>query len=196
MPNWCCKSWSLSLVLLGPMDFIIMIYWPISFKLIIILPTVITNMVQHQRLSFCHLMYPQYCTWNFSWNKIFWLHWATLFFMGKSYDYLKTINCNTVGVKSQNVNPILHCKTPIWRLGVWPKWVGPAHSTLGQLTQYTSRLRYSKMSDFHQVVLKWHTFVFLSGQLWLILVLAWWWVKCKCVPFQNYWAKKAHILVF
>ena len=102
----------------------------------------------------------------------------------------------TVGVKSQNVNPILHCKTPIWRVGVWPKWVGPAHSTLGQLTQYTSRLRYSKMSDFHQVVLKWHTFVFLSGQLWLILVLAWWWVKCKCVPFQNYWAKKAHILVF
>ena len=81
-------------------------------------------------------------------------------------------NTYTVGIKSQNVNPILHCKTRILRVGVWPKWVGLAHATLGQLTQYTSRLKYSKMSDIHQVVLKWHTFVFLSSQLWLILVLA------------------------
>jgi len=33
----------------------------------------------------------------------------------------------TVGIKSQNVNPILHCKTLIWRVGVWLKWVGPAY---------------------------------------------------------------------
>ena len=101
-----------------------------------------------------------------------------------------------MGIKSQNVNPILHCKTLIWRVGVWPKWVGPAYSTLGQLTRYTSRLKYSKMSDFCPVVLKWHTFVFLSSQLWVILVLACWSVKYKCVPFQNYWTKIAHILVF
>ena len=78
----------------------------------------------------------------------------------------------TVWLKSQTGYPTLYCKRPIWRVGVWPKWVGPAHSTLGQSTSYTSRLKYSKMSDFHQVILKWHTFVSLSSQLWLILVLA------------------------
>ena len=102
----------------------------------------------------------------------------------------------TVWLKSQTGCTILYCKRPIWRVGVWPKWAGPAHSTLDQSTRYTSRLTYSKMSDFCPVVLKWHTFVFLSSQLWLILVLAWWSVKYKCVPFQNYWTKSAHILMF
>ena len=56
---------------------------------------------------------------------------------------------STVWLKSQTGCPILYCKRPVWRVGVWPKWVGPAHSTLGQLTRYTPRLKYSKMSDFH-----------------------------------------------
>ena len=94
-----------------------------------------------------------------------------------------------------NDYPILHCKIPILRVGVWPIWVGPAHSTLGQLTRYTSRLIYPKMSYFCPVVLKWHTFVFLSSLFWLILVLSWWPVKYKCVPFQNYWTKIAHFWI-
>ena len=91
--------------------------------------------------------------------------------------------------------PILYCKRPILRVGVWPKWVSPAHSTLGQLTRNTSRLTHPKMSDFCPAVLKWHTFVFLRRQLWLILVLSWWLVKYKCVPFQNYWMKIANFLI-
>ena len=67
---------------------------------------------------------------------------------------------STVGLKSQTGCSILSRKRPIWRVGVWPKWVGPAHSTLGQLTQYISWLRHPKMSDFCQVVLEWQTFVF------------------------------------
>ena len=89
---------------------------------------------------------------------------------------------HTVWLKSQTGCPILYCKRPIWRVGVWPKWVGPAHSTLGQSTPYTSRLTYSKMNHFCPVVLKWHTFVFLSSQLWLILLLSGWRVKYRCVP--------------
>ena len=69
---------------------------------------------------------------------------------------------HTVGLKSQTGCHILCCKRPIWRVEVWPKWVGPAHSTLGQSIPYTSRLIYSKMNHFCPVVLKWHTFVFLS----------------------------------
>ena len=98
-------------------------------------------------------------------------------------------------LKSQTGDPILYCKRPIWRVGVWPKWVGPAHSTLGQSTPYTSRLTYSKMNHFCPVVLKWHTFVFLSSQLWLILLLSGWRVKYKCVPFLNYWTKIAHFWI-
>ena len=117
----------------------------------------------------------------------------SLFSIGEK-DKIQLCQC-TVWLKSQTDCPILYCKRPIWRVGVWPKWVGPAHSTLGQSTPYTSRLTYSKMNHFCPVVLKWHTFVFLSSQLWLILLLSGWRVKYKCVPFLNYWTKIAHFLI-
>ena len=101
----------------------------------------------------------------------------------------------TVRVKSQTSCPILHCKRPIWRVGVWPIWVGPAHSTLGQLTRYTSRLIYPKISDFLQVLWEIHQFEFLSSQFYLILLLSDKLQKCKCLPFQNYWMKIAHFLI-
>ena len=93
-------------------------------------------------------------------------------YKGKRSANVKTWYAPTVWLKSQTGCPILYCKRPIWRVGVWPKWVGPAHSTLGQSIPYTSRLTYSKMNHFCPVVLKWHTFVFLSSQLWLILLLS------------------------
>ena len=67
---------------------------------------------------------------------------------------------HTVMDKSQTYPPILYCKIPIWRVGVWPICVGPAHSTLGQPTLYTSSLTYSKMSIFWWVVLKWRAVTF------------------------------------
>ena len=54
----------------------------------------------------------------------------------------------TVVDKSQTGCPVLHCKIPILRVGVWPIWVGPTHSTLGQSTPYTSSSRHPKMSYF------------------------------------------------
>ena len=59
-----------------------------------------------------------------------------------------------------NDYPILHCKIPILRVGVWPIWVGPAHCPFDQLIIYTSMVTYQKMSNFYPVVLKWQTFVF------------------------------------
>ena len=60
----------------------------------------------------------------------------------------------TVVVISQNVTPFFYCKIPTWRVGVWPIWVGPAHSKLGQPTLDTSSLRHPKMSYFHLVLLE------------------------------------------
>ena len=74
-------------------------------------------------------------------------------------------------------------------------WVGPAHCPFGQSIIYTSRVTYSKMSNFCLVVLKWQTFVFLSSLFWLILVLSWREVKYKCLPFQNYRTKIAHFWI-
>ena len=59
---------------------------------------------------------------------------------------------DTVVDKSQTGCPVLYCKMPILKVGVWPIWVGPAHSTLGQPTLYTSSLTYVNMSNFGQVV--------------------------------------------
>ena len=98
------------------------------------------------------------------------MFWVEAYSEQLSTTALMRRNATTVWLKSQTGCPILYCKRPIWRVGVWPKWVGPAHSTLGQLTRYTSRSTHPKMSDFCPVDLKWHTF--LSWQLWLILVLS------------------------
>ena len=81
------------------------------------------------------------------------------------------IRVDTVAGIVFNDYPILHCKIPILRVGVWPIWVGPAHSTLGQSTLYTSSLRYSKMSYFQWVLLKIQQFEFLRGLFCFILVL-------------------------
>ena len=54
----------------------------------------------------------------------------------------------TVVDKSQTGCPISYCKLTILKVGVWPIWVGPTHSTLGQSSPYTSSLRHPKMSDF------------------------------------------------
>ena len=98
----------------------------------------------------------------------------------------------TVMDKSQTGCPILYCKSTILRVGVWPIWVGPAHSPLGQLTLYTSSLTYSKMSCFQWVLLKIQQFEFLRGQFWFILVLSGKLEKCNWLPFQNYSSKIAH----
>ena len=98
----------------------------------------------------------------------------------------------TVVDKSQTGCPVLHCKIPILRVGVWPIWVGPAHSPLGKLTLYTSSLTYSKMSCFQWVLLKIQQFEFLRGQFWFILVLSGKLEKCNCLPFQNCTSKIAH----
>ena len=98
----------------------------------------------------------------------------------------------TVMDKSQTGCPILYCKSIILRVGVWPIWVGTAHSPLGQLTLYTSSLTYSKMSCFQWVLLKIQQFEFLRGQFWFILVLSGKLEKCNWLPFQNYSSKIAH----
>ena len=61
---------------------------------------------------------------------------------------------NTVMDKSQTGCPILYCKRPILRVGAWPIWAGPAHSSLDQPTVYTSSFTHSKMSFFKWVLLK------------------------------------------
>ena len=49
----------------------------------------------------------------------------------------------TAAVISLHDAPVLYCKRPIWRVGVWPKLVGPAHNTLtSQPTLYTFSLKY------------------------------------------------------
>ena len=105
---------------------------------------------------------------------------------------LKKLLNATMMDKSQTGCPILYCKSTILRVGVWPIWVGPAHSPLGQLTLYTSSLTYSKMSCFQWVLLKIQQFEFLRGQFWFILVLSGKLEKCNWLPFQNYSSKIAH----
>ena len=98
----------------------------------------------------------------------------------------------TVGVISQNVTHFLYCKIHTCRVGVWPIWVGPSHSTLGQPTPYTSSLRHPKMSYFQLVLLKIQQFEFWRGQFCFILVLFGRLKKCNNLPFQNYSPKIVH----
>ena len=49
--------------------------------------------------------------------------------------YLLTVQkflASTVFVKCLNTTPVLYCERPIYRVWVWPKWVGPAHFQMGQ----------------------------------------------------------------
>ena len=85
--------------------------------------------------------------------------------------YLFNLQWPVAGIAIKDY-PILCCKRPILRVGVWPIWVCPAHCPFGQSIICTSRVTYSKMSDFCLVVFKWQTFVFLSSLFCLILVLS------------------------
>ena len=47
----------------------------------------------------------------------------------------KELSTNFALVRHPKLSLCLYCKIPIWRVVVWPIWVGPANSTLGQPTQ-------------------------------------------------------------
>ena len=52
------------------------------------------------------------------------------------------------GCKKSERKPYFSTEEPTLRVGVWPIWVGPAHSPLGQSILYTSSPTYSNMSSF------------------------------------------------
>ena len=49
--------------------------------------------------------------------------------------------CTVAGIAIKDY-PILCCKRPILRVGVWPIWVGPAHCPFGQSIICTSMVTY------------------------------------------------------
>ena len=56
--------------------------------------------------------------------------------------------------KGQTGCTISYCKRPILSVGVWPIWVGPAHSTIDQPTLYNSNITHSIKYELETVEIK------------------------------------------